>query len=223
MAVAVEFEQWLRHDFPASWPRFDWNALGDPASVGILVIDMVRGFCDLGPLASPRVAALVNPIADWVRQARDSGVSNIWFACDEHPADSAEFASFPPHCVAGSEESELMPALRGLGKRVPKASLNALLNSSLLAEIEANSQLRHFVLVGDCTDLCVSAAAMHLRLLANQRALPWTVWVLADLVDTYDLPVDAALSVGALPHPADACHLWGLYQLALNGCRVART
>lgn len=213
-----EFLTWLDEEFMPAIPTFQWETCSQPDRVAVLVIDLVRGFCHVGPLASPRVEALVGPAADFLRHAAERGVQHIYYCCDEHPPDSPEFQAFPPHCVAGTAESELHPLLAELpfGRRVPKRSLNALLDTELTANLPA--EVQDFILLGDCTDLCVYSAAMHLRTTANARGLDWRVRVLANLVDTYDLPLAAARSLGALPHPANLCHRMALYQMRLNGC-----
>lgn len=224
MAVSdQEFLAWLQGEFLDGIPSFSWDDLGDPRTVAVLVVDLVRGFCHVGPLSSPRVEALVKPTAGFLRDAHSRGVPHIWFCCDEHEADSPEFQAFPPHCVKGTPEAELHPDLEalGMGRRISKASLNAMLETELPGLIEAHPELRHFVLVGDCTDLCIYSAGMHLRMLANARGTDWQVWIVADLVNTYDLPLEVARGIGALPHPGDLCHQFALYQLRLNGCKLA--
>jgi nicotinamidase-related amidase len=217
-----EFFSWLGDEFLPSLPEFSWAEFGEPASVAVLVVDLVRGFCHMGPLASPRVEALVQPTAAFLQDAAARGVGHIWYCCDEHPPDSPEFHAFPPHCVAGTAESDLHPELAalGLGRRISKGSLNAMLETELPGLIEANPELRHFVLVGDCTDLCIYSAGMHLRMLANARGSDWQVWVVANLVNTYDLPIAVAKEIGAMPHPGELCHQFALYQMRLNGCRL---
>ena len=71
--------------------------------------------------------------------------------------------------------------------------------------------------------MCTYQLAMHLRLRANalqRRGV--RVIVPEDCVDTYDLTVDAARSIGALPHDADLLHRIFLYHLALNGVEVVK-
>jgi len=218
---AQQFLGWLEGEFLPQLPAFDWHS---PDSTAILVIDLIQGFCDHGPLASPRVAALVDPVVGFLQAARSRGVQHICFCCDEHPPDSPEFQAFPPHCLKGTSESELTPRLLQLniGKRFGKAALSGLLETELLAYLENYPQVKRFVLVGDCTDLCIYQTAMHLRMLANARGHDWEVVVLADLVDTYDLPLEVSRTIGALPHPAALCHAMSLYQLRLNGCAVQR-
>ena len=49
-----------------------------------------------------------------------------------------------------------------------------------------------------------------------------SIIVPADCVDTYDLPVETAERVGALPHDANLLHPLFLYHMALNGALVVR-
>lgn len=187
---------------------------------------MVRGFCDLGPLASPRIKALVPGVVRFLQEARAGGIGRFWFLCDSHPEASPEFLSFPPHCQEGSAESQLHPQLEALDlgpdcRRFDKGSLNGFLESELQQALDKVSQEHHFLLIGDCTDLCIQQAAMHLRMVANCRQRNWRVEVVADLVQTYDITVEVASKLGLLPHPGDFCHLYALYQLKLNGCEVS--
>ncbi len=79
--------------------------------------------------------------------------------------------------------------------------------------------VRQFVLPQD-THRCVHQLTMHLRLRSNARNQPLRVIVPANAVQTYDLPVETARAVGALPHPGDFLHLLFLYHLRLNGVEV---
>lgn len=218
---APEFLQWLEGRFLPSLPAFEWPA---PERTAILVVDLVRGFCHLGPLASPRVEGLIGPTVAFLQDAQGRGVGHFCFCCDEHPPDSPEFLAYPPHCLTGTPESDLHPDLAALnlGPRFPKGALDAMLETGLPVYLADHPEVDHFVVIGDCTDLCIYQTAMHLRMLANARKLDWKVVVLADLVDTFDIPLEVAEKIGALPHPGDFLHALGLYQLCLNGCRVER-
>jgi len=223
----VEFFRWIDEELPNHIPLLEWPHGEAVSRTAIVIVDLVRGFCHLGPLASPRVEALVDPVAQFLMQARQQNLQHFWFCCDEHPPDSPEFQSFPPHCIAGSEESQLHPTLEALNlgsgcRRFAKGSLNAFLEGPLLAHLEQHPEIDRFLFVGDCTDLCVFQGAMHLRMLANTRGLTWQVDIVSDLVDTYDVPVAVAQELGILPHPAETCHKLALYQLKLNGCRLFR-
>lgn len=197
-----------------------------PDGCAIVAVDMIKGFCERGPLASEAVGSLVEPIRDFLLSAREHGVGPIFFPCDAHSPESPEFEAFPPHCLAGSEESQLVGALAELklspaGQRLDKGSVSSLFGTGLLEKLK-ESDVHTIVCVGDCTDLCLYHLAVGLRYYANQEGLKWEVVVPAELVATYDLPVETALEVGALPHPGRLLHSIFLYHLELNGVRVVR-
>lgn len=219
-------EGWHEALAPASL-REDVFGLRDPGTVAIMVVDLLVGFCSEGPLSSPRVGSLGPRTARFLQAARDAGVSRILLATDAHPPDSPEFAAFPPHCIRGTREAEVIPELTSLPfyseiLQLPKSSINVGLEAELEAWRQQHPEVAAWIVVGDCTDLCVYQAAMHLRLQANARGEEIDVWVPADLVDTYDLPVESARQIGALPHDADLMHRIFLYHMALNGIRVVR-
>lgn len=216
-------------ELEASWTPLPMEELlaraGGPAGVAILGVDLVKGFCTSGPLASPQVGALVEPAARIFTRAWDLGVRHLFLPCDAHPPDSPEFQSWPPHCVVGTEEAEVVDRLRDLPfasslRIVPKRSLSSFLGTDLEQGLRSLEDLRVVVALGDVTDLCLFQLAMHLRMLANVHHLPWEVVVPASAVATYDLPVDVARRLGAMPHDGDLLHRLALYQMQLNGIRV---
>ena len=223
----IEYLQQLQ----ASQPSPSWDAVlqesQGPSGVAILIVDLVRGFCDQGPLASPRVNALLKPTAAFLSEAYRRGVDKFLVACDCHPPDSPEFRQFPPHCLEGTAQAELAPTLAELPFAAimhlfSKRSLNCWLGTDLEARLRADLALRTLIVVGDCTDLCVHQAALTAQLMVNQHQLPWQIMVVSSLVDTYDLPLEVAHTIGALPHPADFLNRVFFYHMHLNGVRVVR-
>lgn len=220
-------DQWHAGLLAASLDQVSESA-GGPERVAVLVVDLLVGFCSEGPLASPRVGTLGPKTAAFLSLCRERGIRAVVTAADSHPPDSPEFAAFPPHCIRGTREAEIIPELRQLPfwgevRDVPKGSLSVGLEPGFKEWQAAHPEVSAWIVVGDCTDLCVYHAAMHLRLEANARGLRRQVWVPADLVDTYDLPVETAAQIGALPHPGDLMHRLFLYHLALNGVSVVRS
>ena len=61
---------------------------------------------------------------------------------------------------------------------------------------------------------------MHLKLRANAQNQKSRVILPADCVDTYDLPVEVARQIGAVPHDGDLLHYVFLYHMLLNGIEV---
>ena len=199
---------------------------GGPEHVGVVVVDLLAGFCSRGALASPRVGALGPQVAQFLTALHEAGVRQFAVGRDSHVPDAPEFAAFPPHCLHGSEEAEEISEIRTLPfhaemAQFPKNSLNVGLEPPFGEWLAARPDVNTWVVVGDCTDLCIYQAAMHLRLDANARGASRAVWVPGSLVDTFDLPVATAEQLGALPHDGDLLHRIFLYHLALNGVRVA--
>jgi nicotinamidase-related amidase len=140
--------------------------------------------------------------------------------------DAVEFGSFPPHCVRGTAEPLTVPELRSLPfsdlfKIIEKDSISSSIGTELDTWLDGHPEVVTFVVVGDCTDLCVYQLAMHLRLRANALNLRETRVILSvDGVDTFDIPVDVAKEIGAMPHHGDLMHLIFLYSMAQNGIEI---
>lgn len=198
-----------------------------PARVAVFCVDLIVGFCYEGPLSSPRVAAIVPPIVDLFRRAYDLGVRYFLLPQDQHPRQAVEFEAFGPHCITGTREAETVPELKALPfahlfQIIPKNSLNAALETGLNDWVDVHPGVTTYIVVGDCTDLCVYQLAMHLRLRANAKGQKRRVVLPANCVDTYDLSVEQARSLGLLPHDGDLLHRLFLYHMALNGIEVVR-
>jgi len=203
------------------------QTLPKPEHCALLSVDLTAGFCDAGPLSGPRVRALAAPAAAFMQAAWQHGVTAQVLLQDTHSPDAPEFASWPPHCVRGTAEAETVGEIKTLPffdrlEVIEKDSISSNLNTALPAWLADRPAMDTFVVIGDCTDLCVYQLAMFLRLDADARGLRRRVIVPAALVDTYDFPVDAAQAAGAMPHPGDLFHAAALYHLALNGVEVVK-
>jgi nicotinamidase-related amidase len=212
--------------FQSGLPSLPLNTLvDDPQHIAIICVDVTNGFCHEGQLASPRVKGIIAPIVSLFEKAWSAGVRHILLPQDTHEPQAVEFGQFPPHCVRGTAEAETVPEIKALPYYehmvvMEKNSIHSGMNTHLNAWIAAHPEVDTFIVVGDCTDLCTYQLAMHLRLEANARQLQRRVVVPADCVDTYDMPVDLAQKIGALPHDADLLHAVFLYHMALNGVDV---
>lgn len=226
IAKSAPFLEWLV-SWQASLPAMDLNTETlDPERTMLLSVDLIRGFCTEGPLASPRVQGTVPAVTRLLNLLHARGVRHFVLMQDSHAQDAPEFEAFAPHCVAGTAESETIPELLALPFSdrfviFPKNSLSSFLNTGLPAWLEEHPEIRTFFIVGDCTDLCIYTAAMDLRLRANALNVPGVhIIVPADCVQTYAMPLETARSIGVLPHDGDLLHLIFLYMMALNGVRV---
>lgn len=223
---AMPFLRWMG-DWRARLTTLDLSAeINDPSNVAVLSVDVVNGFCYEGPLSSPRVAAIVQPIVRLFERAHALGVRHFILTQDTHEEGAVEFGSFAPHCTRGSGESETVPEFKALPFfdqfiTIPKNSISSSIGTELPDWLDAHQEVTTFIVVGDCTDLCTYQLAMYLRLRANARQRAADRIILpVDCVDTYDLSVGAAQELGIFPHHGDLLHLVFLYSMALNGVEV---
>lgn len=213
-------------DWKSRLPDADLDTvIVDPKRTAIISVDIINGFCTIGPLASPRVNAIVPTIVRLFKAAWKRGVRHIVLTQDTHEPDAVEFGAWPRHCVRGTPEAETVDAFKALPffdqmVVLEKNSISPGLNPSFIDWENAHPDVDTFIVVGDCTDLCVYQSAMYLRVDANTRQLQRRVIVPAGAVDTYDLTIAAASQVGGLPHAADLHHVFFLYHMALNGIEV---
>ncbi|MDB5076073.1 MAG: nicotinamidase-like amidase [Chloroflexi bacterium] len=213
----------------------EWQAqlqptTSNPSQAAVLVVDMIEGFVEHGPLASPRVARIVAPVSALLEAYNASGGSHVLLPEDSHVPDSREFRSYPPHAIAGTSEARTVAALKAIErpswKHFPKQTLNALGEPAVQREVFEllASGIRDFVVIGDCTDLCVYQTAMALQIMLNRPEhaayRDARIIVPASAVDTYDFPVELARNAGAQPHPAELLHATFLHHMALNSVTV---
>jgi nicotinamidase-related amidase len=214
--------QWERDLRPLSLS----SLVAEPADVALVSQDLLKGFCDVGPLASERAAGIVPSVVDVFRSAHGLGVRHFLLLQDTHDPDAVEFSAYPPHCVAGSEESETIDALQKLPFSdaftvLPKNSISSHLGTDLELWLDDHPEVTTFIVVGVCTDICVYHAALYLRVRANVLGQEKArVVVPADCAQTFHMGVETAREIGALPHDGDLLHRVFLYHMALNNVEV---
>jgi len=204
-------ERWMA-DLP------DLTLDAPPARVAVVCVDLIEGFTRLGPLASPRVTAIIPEVTGLIRRLLDAGVpaANVVLVQDEHPADAREFAAYPPHCVAGTPEADAVAELRALPefagfRHFRKNSIASHTSSEFRVWLEA-ADFDVVVALGDVTDLCLYTLALHLVTDGMARQLARQVVVPEPCTQTWDAP----------GHPGDLYHALFLHQLERNGVRVVR-
>lgn len=148
----------------------------------VLVIDMIRGFLDENcPLYCGAAARrIVKPVKELLERETSAG-SKVFFLCDHHDPNDLEFQMFPPHCVAGTSEVEVIPELASFpGDIIPKTRYSGFFCTDL-AERLAALEPDKLIICGVCTDICV----MHTATDARNR--DYAVEVPADCVASFDL------------------------------------
>ena len=224
-APYVDFvEGWL-----ASLPDLSLDSVvstaGSTDKIAIVSVDLVTGFCHNGPLSSPIIAGILPAVRRLFECAHAKGIENIALTQDTHQPDAEEFGSYPPHCIMDTEESKTVPELASLPFAdhftiIEKNSISSVIEPGFARWEEAYGPFLTYIVVGDCTDLCVYQAAMALKLRSVARHLGQRIIVPIDCVQTYDVPVDEARQSGAQPHDGDLLHHVFLHSIAQNGIEV---
>jgi nicotinamidase-related amidase len=221
-----EFIQFLEKWMEGLKPLILKREIKSPHEAALISVDMINGFCHQGPLSSPRVNGIIPAITSLFKETHGFGVQNFVLIQDTHSRDTPEFEAFPPHATQGSRESETIPELQELPFShlftvIPKNSLHPAIGTSFDDWLGGHQDLQTFIVVGNCTDLCVYNLALYLRLRANALGLKGHQILLpGNCVQTYHLSVGDAKGIGTLPHDGDFLHALFLYHMALNGIRV---
>src|SRR5690606_15034215 len=87
---------------------------GGIEKIYLVYVDILKGFCEEGPLASDRVNEMVKPVVSLSNRLIDKGLpaENLIFLNDNHTDDAVEFSAFAPHCKRNTKESEVVDALK---------------------------------------------------------------------------------------------------------------
>jgi len=122
----------------------------------VIVSDMVRGFCEKGhALYCGRAARGIIPNIQRLLQREIAAGSTILYVNDQHEPDDEEFNMLPQHCIAGSDEIEIIPELSEYpGEIITKTRYSAFYNTSLLQKLK-QLEPDKLIICGVCTDICV--------------------------------------------------------------------
>lgn len=177
----------------------------------LIIIDMINGFARMGALSSPRVEGLIPTIARLQQRAKDSGLPILAFG-DAHPVESLEFHAYPPHCIAGTAESEMVAELAAIGgyRFIPKNSTNGCIEPEFQSWLADHPQVDTFIVVGDCTDICILQFALTLKTQFNRQNRASRIIVPTSAVDTFDGP----------NHHGDLLHVAAINIMIGNGIEV---
>ena len=147
----------------------------------VLVIDMLRGFLEEGhPLYCGTRARRIIPGVQQLIERESAQGSRVFFICDRHTPDDPEFKMFPPHCIEGTPEAELIPELgQYQGEVVPKRRYSAFFDTRLEKQL-GKLKPEKLIVCGVCTDICV------LHTVADARNRDYEVEVPVDCVASSD-------------------------------------
>lgn len=199
------------HSFESKIPTsLCWDNLNNQNTV-LIIIDMVNGFAKVGNLYSRRIENLIPNISLLMQKSINKSIQVIAFG-DCHQRGSLEFDTYPIHCLNGDFESELVDELKKLGNYsfIPKTSTNGFLEKSFQDFLKNNTSITNFIVVGDCTDICIQQFSITLKTYFNMNNIHSRIIVPTNCVNTFDSP----------EHPGDLMNLCGLLSLSTNGIEL---
>jgi nicotinamidase-related amidase len=147
----------------------------------VLVVDMLKGFLEEGyPLFCGEGARRIIPDIRNLLERETAGGSKVFFICDSHAPDDLEFKMFPPHCISGSAETEVIPELAQYpGEIIKKRRYSGFFDTELEEKL-AQLKPDRVIVCGVLTDICV----MHT--IADARNRDYRVEVPVDCVAALD-------------------------------------
>lgn len=156
----------------------------------LIVVDMVNGFVYNGPLHDIECSKIIPRQKEIIDDYLDNG-DLVVFIKDTHTKDSTEFSRMPIHCLENTDESELVPELRGYVGRDNVITINK--NSTSFNEapefrelITNLVNLKRVDEIGVCTDICDFNGIMGLANRLNQENRDVSIYVHEDAVATFN-------------------------------------
>ncbi|MFC1979785.1 cysteine hydrolase family protein [Chloroflexota bacterium] len=158
----------------------------------VLVIDMTRAFLEEGHAlyCGDKARSIIPKVQRLLERELAQGAA-VLFLNDHHERDDLEFKMFPPHSIAGTAETEIIPELAEYpGEVIPKKRFSAFYGTTL---DERLNQLKpeKVIFSGVCTDICV------MNTVADARNRDYQV----------EVPVDCVASFN------EAAHEWALQNM----------
>ena len=153
----------------------------------LVVVDMVNGFINEGNLADKSINRITGNVVNLVQDALYNDVIITAFK-DTHTEDDVEFKSFPPHCIKGSSECDLIPELsryENFMYIIEKPTTNGF-DTDKFKNIVNHVQFENIYVCGCCTDICVYNFVNSLNNFLSDRHIKSNIIVVKDAVDTFN-------------------------------------
>lgn len=156
----------------------------------LIVIDMLKGFLDQGPLADPSIRQIVPANVRMIEEFLKQDKAVLFFR-DAHESNVLEFENYPPHCLKDTQESELIDELKVYeDKMIPinKNTTNGFFAPGFQTYLQAHPEIESITLTGCCTDICVLNFAVTMKTYRQTIGKPITLIIPENAVDTFGLP-----------------------------------
>ena len=158
----------------------------------LYMIDMNNGFVNFGAMANPEYNKLVPEQLKMIEKFRKEQ-ELVNFVLEKHDPNATEFKKYPPHCVEGTPEADLIPEfINEQNKKNTntyyKNCINGMLTGNVQEDLKRLKGLREIVLEGVCTDLCVMDFGRTLARYLDEINREAVMFLVKNACDTYDAP-----------------------------------
>ncbi|XP_062082630.1 nicotinamidase 1-like [Humulus lupulus] len=215
--------------------------LSEDSVTGLVLVDIINGFCTVGAgNLAPRepnrqISEMIKESARVARLFCEKNLPIMAFLDSHHPNKPED--PYPPHCIAGTDESNLVPALTWLEEEGNVTIRRKDCFDGYFGSMEADgsnvfvdwvklNHIKTLVVVGVCTDICVLDFVCSTISARNRGFLGplEDVVVYSSACATFDIPpheVATDDTKQALPHPQEFMHHVGLYMAKERGAKIA--
>ncbi|KAJ1387022.1 Isochorismatase-like [Sesbania bispinosa] len=213
--------------------------LSEDSVTGLVLVDIINGFCTVGagnlaPRESNRqISGMINESARLARLFCEKKLPVLAFLDSHHPSKPED--PYPPHCIVGTDESNLVPALRWLENETNVTIRRKDCFDGYFGSIEEDgsnvfedwvkkNKIKTLLVVGVCTDICVLDFVCSTMSAKNHGLLKplENVVVYSQGCATFNVPLEVARNTkGALAHPQEFMHHVGLYMAKERGAKIA--
>lgn len=180
----------------------------------LVIIDMVNGFVNFGALADKEINRATPAIEKLILQAKQKSVKIVAFK-DTHTENDPEFKTYPPHCIEGTAECDLIPELKKYEHDmflINKNTTDGFVTPEFL-KIAKNIEYDKVVVVGCCTDICVLDFVKSYTKFNKANNRKTQMVVVQDACYTFNTPA----------HNAEEWHQKALTELEQLGAKIVNS
>ncbi|KAL3843792.1 hypothetical protein ACJIZ3_001195 [Penstemon smallii] len=208
--------------------------------VGLVFVDIINGFCTVGAgnLAPREPNRQISQMIDESAKLAKVFCNNKWPVLaflDSHQPGKLEHP-YPPHCITGTDESKLVPALSWLEEEPNVTIRHKDCYDGFIGSIQEDgsnafvdwmksNEIQTLLVTGICTDICVLDFVCSTLSARNRGFLGplEDVVVYSKGCATFDFPASLAINnKDHLAHPQELMHHIGLYMAKGRGAKIAR-
>ncbi len=155
----------------------------------LVIVDVINGFIREGAMADGRIESIIGPVRQLLIHCVSSGIPAVAFA-DCHSEGCEEFSTFPPHCIKGGSECEVVGEIKETGgyTLIEKNSVNGFHEPEFASFLKRNPERTDYIVCGDCTDVCVMNFCLCLKSYFDSRNIKSSVTVPINATETYSGP-----------------------------------